>query len=413
MALAPYAVSKEIVAGTVDEPKPLRTQQMLHRSTSTPGTSREVQHYPSKTNGLEGDSIQEDFYWYIHRLLQDESLSMMPTTAPPPPPTDSPTGTVSPPTGSAPDREVPIGDSFQITQDVTAGATCGTEEGLNQSKVEVCLLSDASNSFIDDLPNLDAASGSIFNDVSSATDEAKFGVAAFIDYPVSGFGVTGDYPYMLLSSMSSSFDDWNDGINNIVLGSGGDPPESQYDGIVGAAQGLSNSFVNEPDCGWTNDPTVQRIMVVSTDAPFHTPITTIHENDLASTTAILQQEQIRLIGLKAFGAQSELDSLAAATGGSVQPLSSDGSDIAKAILGGLEDLPCLITPITMGCEPLEVAFEPPNQTVPPGGSATFTGVFTVPNVDGLIGSTVTCDVLFSANGDIVETIPISVLITPP
>ena len=47
-------------------------------------------------------------------------------------------------------------------------------------------------------------------------------------------------------------------------------------------------------------------------------------------------QDIRVIGLKAFGAGTELDTLATNTGGSVQALSSDGANIGAAIVAGLE-----------------------------------------------------------------------------
>jgi hypothetical protein len=58
----------------------------------------------------------------------------------------------------------------------------------------------------------------------------------------------------------------------------------------------------------------------------------------ASTLAALQAQNIILVGLKAPGAMMELDALAAATGGSVQPLNSDGANIAAAILAALAEL---------------------------------------------------------------------------
>jgi hypothetical protein len=77
--------------------------------------------------------------------------------------------------------------------------------------------------------------------------------------------------------------------------------------------------------------------VVATDAPFHGPDGT-HVNDHASTLAALDAQGIIVIGLKAPGAGGELDALAADTGGSVQDLSSNGENIAQAILDALAEL---------------------------------------------------------------------------
>ena len=61
----------------------------------------------------------------------------------------------------------------------------------------------------------------------------------------------------------------------------------------------------QPDCGWRAGPNVTHVLVVATDAAFHTPDGT-HVNDSASTTAALQAQDILVIGLKAPGAGTEL-----------------------------------------------------------------------------------------------------------
>ena len=302
--------------------------------------------------------------------------------------------------------------NFQFTTVVTVSPTCGTPKGLEESLYEICLVQDASGSFLDDAPNLVATDEVIYNEVTSAVLGARFGVAAFIDY--AGFGGSlGDFPYRLYSSMSSSLDDWTNGVESIEIMGGSDGPESQYDGIVGAAEGLSNDFVDQPDCGWSDDFTTNRVMIVTTDASFHVPSDgTPYENDFDSTVAVLNRERIRVIGLKAPGASDELDALAAATDGVVLPLTSDGSNIAEAILGGLTSLGCTVVPLSDGCEPLTVSFDPASASVDPGGSVSITTTISLPEGDrsSLIGTTIECDIIFTANGEVRSTRPVSILI---
>lgn len=316
------------------------------------------------------------------------------------------------PTVTPPDQigDVRLNDDFSYTTEITVSDTCGTSEGLDELLVEVCLLADASASFDDDLPNLISASTAIFDTITMRTRQARFGVTAFSEYP-GPFGSESDYPYRVYQRMSDSFADWDAAIRAIEIENGGDTPESQYDAIVGAAQGLSNSFVNEPDCGWSNDLAVQRVLVVSTDASFQVPGSgRPHENDYSSTHAVLERERIRVVGLKASGASVELNNLAAATGGAVEPLSSDGSDIADAILGGIESLPCQVLATAMGCEPLDVTFNPTAQVVEPGASlsleTTFATTSSVP-----VGTVVTCDIVFTANGEVVGSVSTEVRVT--
>jgi hypothetical protein len=208
--------------------------------------------------------------------------------------------------------------------------------------VDICLLEDETGSFDDAIDYLQAGTTAedLYNAIVSTSPDAQFAVAGFRDYDEIPYGSPGDWVCRLLSAMSPSLTDWLDGIAALAAGGGNDIPEAQYDAIVAAAG--PGTFVDptlgeQNPCGWSGDPKVQRVLVVATDAPFHPPDST-HVNDYASTVAALNAEDIILIGLKVGAAGTELDDLAAATGGSVQPLSSDGSNIADAILDALAEL---------------------------------------------------------------------------
>ena len=102
---------------------------------------------------------------------------------------------------------------------------------------------------------------------------------------------------------------------------------------------------------------MQRVLVVATDAAFHPPDGT-HQKSEADTIAALNAQDIIVIGLKAGDAGGELDALAAATGGSVQPLSDDGANIATAILNALAELTTDVW-WTEDCGPeLDVSLDP-------------------------------------------------------
>jgi hypothetical protein len=104
--------------------------------------------------------------------------------------------------------------------------------------------------------------------------------------------------------------------------------------------------------------------------------------------AALDSEDIVLIGLKAPGAGGELDALAGATGGSVQALSSDGSNIADAILAGLEDIDIEVSMASDCAYPITTTFAPDSQVVTSGDDAVFTETIAV-SADAP-GGTYTC-----------------------
>lgn len=221
-------------------------------------------------------------------------------------------------------EELAPGESITIIKEVTTSPI--------PPEVDIVLLEDETGSFEDDIGNLQGGTtaSDIYETIVANTASACFGVTGFRDYPVFPYGSPGDWVYRELSVLSPLKAEWLDGVADLTAGGGADIPESQYDAIVAAA--------TSPTIGWRTDP-IQRVLIVATDAPFHLPgAGKPHANTEASTIAALNANNIIVIGLKAPGAGSELDALAAATGGSVQPLSPDGANIAQAILDGLEEL---------------------------------------------------------------------------
>jgi hypothetical protein len=254
--------------------------------------------------------------------------------------------------------------------------------------VEVCLLEDETGSFWDDIGNLQTppTASDIYDNVVGVSPGARFAVAGFRDYPVAPHGSGGDWVYRLLSSMSSAKANWLNGIAALSASGGADTPEAQYDAIVAA---LGGGFDQDP-CGFDPNPLVTRVLVVTTDAPFHLPgLGKPHVNTQPSTIAALSAANVTVVGLKAPGAGGELDALAAATGGNVQPLSSSGADIAAAILAGLGNLPVDVEMATDCAYPISVTFDPATQTVTSGDDAVFTETIAV-SADAP-GGTYTCE----------------------
>jgi len=248
-------------------------------------------------------------------------------------------------------------------------------------QVDVCLLQDETGSFWDDIDNLQTAAPGIYDAVVAESPSAQFAVAGFRDYPIDPFGNEGDWVYRLISTMSPDKTNWVNGVNALTADGGADTPEAQYDAIVAAVNGIDDPTLGLHDpCGFDPDPNVTRVLLVATDAPFHTPGPGApHINDATTTAAALNAADVKLIGLKAPGAGSELDALAGATGGSVQPISSNSADIADAILAGLSNLPVKVE-MTSDCEfPIGTSFEPADQTVTSGENAVFTETITAAN----------------------------------
>lgn len=266
--------------------------------------------------------------------------------------------------------------------------TVGTSE--IPPKVDICLLEDETGSFGDDIGNLrnPATIAAIFNGVRAESPDSQFAVSGFRDF--------GDaFVYRLLSAMSPNFLDWQNGINGLSASGGGNFPEAQYPAIRAAVEG----GFDQGSCGFRDDPLVARVLVVATDATFHTGGA---YGDLASTLAVLTPADVTVIGLKAPGAGDELNLLANATGGSVQALSSDGSNIASAILAGLGNLPVEVEMSSTCADPISTSFSPNPQEVTSGDDALFTETVSV--AAGAPGGTYECLDNVSYNGSISDTV---------
>ena len=146
------------------------------------------------------------------------------------------------------------------------------------------------------------------------------------------------------------------------------------------------------------------MLVATTDATSHTSDEgSSWAFNLASATAKLNAQGITLIGLKAPGAGDELDDLAAAPGGTVVNLESDGSNIADAVLAGLSEIEYTVTGAPVGCAPyVTVTLTPPTRTgVAAGTSVTFSETVTVAQQPPT--SPFTCTVGFTAGATPVGT----------
>jgi hypothetical protein len=262
--------------------------------------------------------------------------------------------------------------------------------------IDICLVQDETGSFFDDIANLQnpATINAIYDGIKAGAPGAHFAVTGFRDYDLNPWGSPGDWVYRLLSSMSPTLADWTNGVNALVAGGGNDFPEAQYDAIAAAAgpgptDYAPDSLGPQDDCGWRIAANVTRVMVVTTDASFHTPVTGTHANDHNSALLALQTANVVLIGLKAPGAGVELDFLAGSTGGSVQPLGSDGSNIVDAIFDALADIEVEVS-MDSNCEwPISTSFDPDSIVVTSGEDAVFHETISV--APDAPGGTYTCE----------------------
>ncbi len=293
------------------------------------------------------------------------------------------------------DIALTVGDSEVINKEVT------TPTG--PSNLDLVLMIDLSGSYVDDMENIRTMAPLLFDhitDPSSGVDSAQFGIASFVDVPLYPWGVLGDYTYKLDQGLTGDRTTWIDAVNGLSTYSGWDRPQNQYiafyqvatgEGMDADGNGLIDAWDVSPGGApaWRDNAT--HVVAMTTDASFHTPGDSNCDTgaypcpmpypgpDRDATVAALVAQGIKVIAIKAPGAEGEMDYIAEATGGSVQTTGSTSEEIGEAIIAALDDLTGSVTYSVIGCAPLSVSLTPAQHDDVPGeATVAFVETITVP-----------------------------------
>jgi hypothetical protein len=147
--------------------------------------------------------------------------------------------------------------------------------------VDVGIIVDVSGSFSDDLARFRNESTNIVNLIQAQYPQALFGLATFQDYPLQSWGNVGDKPHVLVQNLGPKAS-FVAAVNNITAKGGGDGPESQlvslFQSVTGAGQvinGTIGTFTIPPKQNFKFRKGAARLIILWTDATFHTPNNTL------------------------------------------------------------------------------------------------------------------------------------------
>jgi len=230
---------------------------------------------------------------------------------------------------------------------------------------DIAFLADTTGSMGGAIGNVQTDAAAIFSAVLAAQPTAQFSVSEYKDFN------SGDpYGFRVDQTLTSNTTDVQNGINTWSARGGGDYPEAQLNALFQVAGGTATGGP-----GWRPDST--RIIVWFGDAPGHDPSNGITEADATSALLAAHVQVVAVNvgggGLDDYGQATRITN---ATGGSLQ---TTASDVADAILKGLESLPITVTPHIVGSTgPLSVSFTPTSKTVTGGTDADFTETISVP-----------------------------------
>lgn len=288
-------------------------------------------------------------------------------------------------------------------------------------KLDLVLVVDLSGSYWDDLPNIKSKGPNIFTGIRASVADSQFGLATFVDFPFNVWGdpYWGDYAYRLDQNLTTDQSTWLAAVNAMNTRNGYDEPESQYEALYQAATGMGRVISGytipagqDPD--WRDG--VTRVIAITTDASFHNsgdgggpfPYPGASRDD---TVAALNAQGIKVIAIKAPGSTSQMDDVANATGGAVTYTGSTSAEIVSAILSALEELTFTVTPVPVGCDPLQFTYSPSSHTGVMGGeSVNFLETITVPSD---ASGDIACQVEFRADDTVIGIQDVTIHINQP
>jgi hypothetical protein len=250
------------------------------------------------------------------------------------------------------------------TRDVNLSITL-PETAINS--LDVVFLVDVSSSYKDDIYTLQSNATDIINDLKSSGIDVQFGVASFSDFPLSDYGSSssGDEAYFLNQEITSNITAVTSAIDELSLHYGGkyDHSESQLEALYQVATGLGRDIDEDGDftdkgelerksIGWRTGSL--RIVFLATDAPFHDSDehSSYPGEGKTDTIVALKNKHIQVIGLQSGDNPKTLEDMcsivddenvcsimdddAIKVKGSIHSLSSDSTEIAEAMLEGLD-----------------------------------------------------------------------------
>ena len=257
-------------------------------------------------------------------------------------------------------------------------------------KVDILFLADTTGSMTGAIDNVKTNAASILNTVRGAQPDSQFGAAQYRDFDCSD-----PFAYELTQAITANLTDAQTGINAWSIGNGCDTPEAQLNALYTIATDPATAF----------RPGSTRIVVWFGDATGNDPSgghTIVPNPPGGDVIPALQAAGITVIAIPVNAAGDGLDNtgqataIANATGGQVLP-TTNPSDVANAILAGLQNLPVTVTPVATCDSGLTATFDAPSKSGMSGHTFTFQETLSVA-ANAPDGGTLQCSVDFQLNG---------------
>jgi len=280
---------------------------------------------------------------------------------------------------------------------------------------DIFFLFDTTGSMGGDIATVQAKLAEIITTVGAQSVDPQYGVAKYEDFPFDPWGLNTNVAYQLLQAITSDTTAVTTAINSLstFAGSGGDTPESGYEGLyqalTGAGRDLPNPDGSAPDGDFTDAgeiapgqdagfrPDASQVILLVGDAAFHLPgdpptslqfaagypgagqADVLAAQGDASIFCLIPAE------LEGVGPEAQCDALGATS----FDIGASSEDIVAAIIAALGEVEVEVSMESDCTAPITTTFDPTSQTVVSGGTATFTETISV--AGDAPGGTYECD----------------------
>ena len=192
--------------------------------------------------------------------------------------------------------------------------------------VDIAFVIDTTGSMGGAIASVKAAATQLVNTVSAQTAGARFALVDYRDFP-SRTGSSIDYPSRLDQDFTSDPTTINTAIQSLVLGNGGDLPETMYSGI-------DTAF----DLAWR--PGAKKMVIVLADAPplSPEPFTGLTGLDIILRALAIDPAEVHIVDVGGATGSAEVQEIAARTNGGIYRTSPSqaATQIAAAIDSSLQ-----------------------------------------------------------------------------
>jgi Mg-chelatase subunit ChlD len=192
--------------------------------------------------------------------------------------------------------------------------------------VDIAFVIDTTGSMGSAIASVKVAATQLVNTVSVQTAGARFALVDYRDFP-SRTGASYDYPALLDQDFTSDPTTINTAIQSLVLGFGGDLPETMYSGI-------NTAF----DLAWR--PGAKKMVIVLADAPplSPEPFTGLTGIDIILRALTIDPAEVHIVDVGGATNSSEMQDVAARTNGGIYRSSPSqaATQIAAAIDSSLQ-----------------------------------------------------------------------------